>query len=120
MMLPFQHAKHVGGCPAGDGGLQLGGIVGARDGGELDLDAGIGLLECRQDLEHGVAPLGVVAPHGDRHRVLGVGLDREARPAECRQRRRAANPLQEAAAIEARSAESCRTSHEISFTRFSS
>ena len=114
---PLQRAKHVGGCSAGDRGLQLGGVVGARDAGELDLDTGIGLLECRQDLEHGITPLGVVAPHGDRHRVLGVGADGEACPAECRQRRRAANPLQEAAPIEARSAEACRTSHEISFAR---
>ena len=117
---PFLHAEHVGGRPTGDRGLQFGAVVPARDTGELDRDAGIGLLERRQDLEHGVPPLGVVAPHGDRHRVLGVGADGEAGPAECRQRRRAAGPLQEAAPIEARSAEACRTSHEISFTSFPS
>ena len=98
---PFQDAERFRRGAAGDRGLDAGRVVAAGDAGELDRDAGVGLLEGGQDLQHRIPPLGVVAPHGDRHRVLGAGADGERGLAESGQGGGATGRLQQAAAVEA-------------------
>jgi hypothetical protein len=66
-------AKDVRCLAAGDGRLDLGAILVAGNGREVNLNAWDSGLEGLQDLLHGILPLGMITPHRDINGVLRAG-----------------------------------------------